>query len=728
MLMKNKDSNLPFRNGKKAQDLSSLTSQVSNLNSSLAELASKKKITFSGNGKFAKIKIKPTVTSEVVNGNLTGLTYSVRDYYEEYTVSTLSWTVQKLQVSTGKIFEYIAVPDNTQIPSTLTSGVYLRGKTSRVEFEVASVDKANPDGVGTGRIYLFEAVNREKGGNILSKNASNVLTEELQRKFDLGYANKYILDFGTTAVLSTFANNRKLTQTNGKSARIDSISTFTDKDSVVHNIVFVDSFSTWQDFPSYDQKPTPLDDNQNVEIKTYVVSSATFGAFNKCENINFENIIFDGCNYDYGLKYVDGNSWCLLYLYGVKNISIKNCTFKNSMLGGLQLSYAGNANSAYRDLPVNINIDNCYFENNGRGDIEIIRGKNISITNCWGDGTLDIETNSADILEGISIHGCNFKSFTPLSPSDRTAPNKITVSNSLFQTVISQIGGIFKMTNCFIHGLQVYDGTSSTFTNCSVNRFITSSGKCAATFYNSDIYDLPRTNSGSQNVGTLDVLDFVGCKIDLSLVADMTNNTFALYLNSSALKSLTRSVKITRTLCPVNKFRNTVIENIEFVGGNGNAGYKLYNCELLLKDTTVLTQAFSSDSTILELYNCYIQALIATRICNTKIYNCVLDGVSKPTLYSRDGMTIDGLKSTLPNGIDWGWAKTTLQPALLKFNNVSLSKNVPTNLGIINGGATINVSNLAEGSTAFYIDDTTRHSVVLYNNSGAIGFKYVNYA
>jgi hypothetical protein len=40
--MKNKDYNLPFRNGKKAEDLSVLTGQVSTLNSSLADKAKKR--------------------------------------------------------------------------------------------------------------------------------------------------------------------------------------------------------------------------------------------------------------------------------------------------------------------------------------------------------------------------------------------------------------------------------------------------------------------------------------------------------------------------------------------------------------------------------------------------------------------------------------------------------------------------------------------------------------
>lgn len=679
--------------------------------------ASRKNLTFIGHGTEATVKIKPNITATIQHGTLTGLTYQVKDFYEELATSALGWTVARLQAHTGRIFEYIKVPVSTTIPSSLKVGAVLRGTISGLQFQVSGIDTNNPDGAGTARIYFLGGANNISTQNRLETDIDGLtFIENLQVKPYLK-RDVWLLDFGATALPAVFLPSRKITQTvSGKVARIDKTYAYTAQGATIKNIVEVSSFLPSQIGKPYDQPIVPLNNNENLKVEEFSLGSMSFASFNKTENVLIENITFDGSCYEVGAFRMDANDWNIIYTHAVRNLTIRDCTFKNAVMAGIHVGGTSNANAAYTDFSDKVLIDNCTFVNNGRNDIEIIYSKNIQITNCKGDHTLDIEMNGDEIAENITISGCNFREFTPYSPSPVSSTSEISVSNCSFNRVSSQIGAVAKISNCYIHSIGIYNANAIELTGCTINMINGMYGNSVPTFNNCQIYGLPTIGAASLNEGDKSTLRLNNSVIDLSFSQSGSHGSWAFDFRDSVVISRTREIVITKIYASTEDsvFHNVTFNNVALETGPEVNPMKFYNCQFLLKDIAVLKVALRGWSTTskIHLQNCYLQASMYQDASATFI-DCVLDGISKPKLSALQGITINGLKSTLPQGIDWAYLEVPGAGFKLKFNHVCVSKTIPSPLGVYGGATT---SNVEEGSTALYMNDTTKFSsVVTYN-------------
>ncbi|WJP97057.1 right-handed parallel beta-helix repeat-containing protein [Macrococcus bovicus] len=691
---------------------------LNDVSSIVGDLQDKKNITFKASGSKATIKIKPVVHSVTTNANITGAQYQVRDYYELLKVATNNWKIARLQLETGKIFEYIKVADKSQIPSSLKEASYIKGATTGVAFEVASIDNNDPDGAGTARIYLFEGRNNSSKYSRLKRN-SDVLAEDLKLVPDL-WSDRWLLDFGSVTVNTEIKSNRKITQTDGKVARIDKVEVYKDRYNETHNIVLVDSFA-----PSQLLLDKPLNDNIDFKIETYVLGATGFGSLNGWENVTFENIIFDGSNYEVGLKLLDGNEYNILYTYAVENLTLRDCIFNNAIAGAVHIGGADNAYAKAGDYPRNVTIDNCHFYNNGRNDIEIIHGSRVTISQCTGDGTLDVETNGDTLLDGIFITNCYFKEFTPYSPSE-VSNSKIMVSNCVFFNLISQMGASSKIIGSYIHQLSTYNGNNLTLDSCSINRIRGVMGNAVTIFNHCDVYDLHRGGTGSQNIGRLDKMIFNACIIDLSLVnPDIDNSGIGYEFNATFITSFSKIVTVTRSLCKPSKFVLTKFNNIKWFLGNGVEKQEYISCEIKLKSGDFL----AGDGSQLYVHDCFIGGSINLNVAKGTIINCILDSITKPSLYCAGGLNIKGLKSDNTNGIDWGYVRCATSPNKLSFNDVWVSTSIPNLLGIGNGFESAGSKNVSAGSNVNYCNSTTNYAaVIVHNGDGTLGSKSVSFS
>lgn len=678
------------------------------------EMEGKKNISFIGS-KNAKIGIKPNIISEINRGTITNRVYEVKDYLEQIDVTNLNWVIAKIQLQTGRVFEYIKVPDKTKIPNNFQKDTILRGEKSRLQFEISHIDDDSPDGANTARIYFLGTFNDEKHNNIMVRNeTTGVINERLQVKRALK-KNKWFMDFKQVVLPAFVTVNKQIKQTSGKLARISDVFEYTDRTGVIHNIVEIDSHWDYQKSEFYDQKVKPINENENFSVIEFNVDSMSFASFNKWENVLIENITFDGSNYLVGMHHQNANDWNIIYSCASKNLTIRNCVFKNSVMSGIHIGGAGNSNSEYSDYPNGVLIDNCQFENNGRNDIEIIYGQNINVTNCSGDGALDVEANGDEMLDNIFISNNNFHTFSPYSPSAISSNSKISVTNCNFIRVFSEVGAVTKISNSYIHQLSPYNGNSIELTSCVINKIDGTYGQSMPSFYNCEIYGLPTVGSGSFNSGDFSKLRVNSSTIDLSFDNDSTIGSWVFDIKNSLITSLTRNVTVLNYYAyDISNFENTTFNNVTLESGNDSGDMNFYNCKFLLKDInenqTVITSWGTSGNYYFQ--NCYIQSNISLGKKGTFI-DCILDGVSKPELYGYAGTFINGLKSTLEHGIDWGYLGTPFE-GKVKFNNVSVSKNIPSPLGIFNRRGVPSVSNVQEGSTVLYMDDVNKFSSVIY--------------
>ncbi|PKE63992.1 hypothetical protein CW683_03210 [Macrococcoides caseolyticum] len=689
---------------------------INDVSSIDGRLQDKKNITIRASGSKATIKIKPVVSSVTTNANISNTQYEVRDYYELLKVASLNWKISRIQLETGKIFEYIKVADKSQLPSSLKETRYIKGAETGVAFEVASIDTDNPDGAGTARIYLFEGRNNSRKYNRLKRNV-DVLNEDLKIVPDL-WSDKWLLDFGTVAVNTQIMSNRKITQSDGKVARIDKVETYKDRNNETHNVVLVDSFA-----PTQLSLNQPLSDNATFKVETYTLDMTGFGALNGWENVTFENIIFDGSNYDVGLKLMDDNEYNILYTYAVNNLTLRDCIFKNAIAGAVHVGGADNSYAKSGDYPQNVTVDNCHFYNNGRNDIEIIHGSHIMISNCTGDGILDIETNGDTLLDGIFVNNCYFREFTPYSPSE-VSNTKIMVNNCVFFNLVSQVGASSKISNSYIHQFSTYNGNNIILNTCSINRIRGVLGNALTIFNNCDIYDLHRSGAGSQNIGRLDRMVFNDCIIDLSLVNQSIENSNIEYeLNSTLLTSMKTAV-ITRTYCSNSIYRMSKLNNIKFFFGNGVKYNGFISCTIILKDGDFI----SGDSERIDIRDSYISGNINSNTAKGNILNSVLSSTNKPYIYCPAGLNINGLKSDNSKGIDWSYVKCATSPNKLTFNDVWVSSSIPNFLGIGNGFESPNSKNVSAGSKVFYTDSTNDlATVIIYNSDGNLSGKKITF-
>jgi hypothetical protein len=245
----------------------------------------------------------------------------------------LGWQVAQLQAHTGRIFEYIKVPIKTTIPSSLKRGAILRGKTSRLQFEVTNVDLADPDGVGTARIYFLGATNTEKSKNVLTKAADGTtLVENFQIKPYLKFDTGCLFSAGAIPRVRNEDKTRKIAQIRvEKWPSRPSLHTYSSW-TVVNSRR--SAFHPSQVSKSWDVPVAPLNANESLKIEEFSLNDMSFGAFNKVENVLIENVHFDGSSYEIGARRMDANDWNIIYTDSVRNLTLRNCSFENSVMAG----------------------------------------------------------------------------------------------------------------------------------------------------------------------------------------------------------------------------------------------------------------------------------------------------------------------------------------------------------------------------------------------------------
>ena len=415
------------------------------------------------------IKINHNTATETVKGTYTG-SYTVSEGFGELDFGN-SCYIDTIVID-GYTFYYLSITDKSLIPDWLEKEQVLKGKNSKTYATIASIDKNDPDGENTARIYLYETYNDNKkqlNFQYSFEDPKTRLTESLIVKEYLSKNEVYYISFENNTIPSYInETNLQIRQSNGNKVRINNINFI--KNNI--NYIKIDCFNDDYNNTIFSNKTLPLDNTLPFEVVKYSNPQRGFMTLNGYSNINIENIKFDGANYDVSIYTGNGNDYNMIYLSGSKNITIENCEFSNCIMSGLHIGGAGNSYSyANHDFPEDVLINNCIFNNNGRGDVEIIYGKNIKITNCTGSGYLDIESNGNEILENIYINNCTFRSTSPYAPATVSASSIIHYSNCHFDFIQAAQKVILNLTSVVAHDITAAHSAVINGVNCVINHF-----------------------------------------------------------------------------------------------------------------------------------------------------------------------------------------------------------------------------------------------------------------
>ena len=196
-----------------------------------------KNLTLIGLGKPMIKLLKPDSTKTTI-GTYTG-NYTVSRGIAEIDFGN-TCTVSIIKLVDNKEFYYFKISDKTLIPEGLSVGHILEGMSSYTKAVIAGIDKNDPDGEGTARIYLYETYNDYT--RFLNYNtSSSTLNEKLLVKRDLREDTLYI-HFNDNIIpdYMTVGNQFEQIET-GKRGRIDNISiTFGNEKFVAINCLAYD--------------------------------------------------------------------------------------------------------------------------------------------------------------------------------------------------------------------------------------------------------------------------------------------------------------------------------------------------------------------------------------------------------------------------------------------------------------------------------------------------------
>lgn len=659
----------------------------------VGQYAARKNITLKGYGN-PTVKLNPNVTSKTVLGNFSG-SYTVRDHYVSINLGN-DCQVKTHTLKNGNIYYYFVVSDATVIPDNFERDSLIRGANSKTEAYIAYVDKSGLDGENTARIYLFETHNTVYRYPSF-KTSSDILTEEIQLVPGSILDERYVITF-TDTIPSFLTSNTKLTQKNGKSCRINHVDN--DKKQIV-----VDSVNSETDIFNV---TVPLIDNEDFTVESYKVSSTTFINCNRWEHCVIDGITFDGSNYEVGYKQSSGNNCNIILTGGCNDLTIRDCVFKNSIMAGLQISGVCNVYSpTHHDLPTNVLVDNCTFFNNGRGDIEIIFGNNISITNCVGNGILDIEANNTEITDNIYMTNCSFGTTTPYIPNGQNSSSSVHYTDCDFHRFICQDAVNLYLTSCSIHHFAPYNCNVNLY-NVNVNVFgsnVSFHGNERVNMVGGSILQMyttkPAAKNGSEDVKLNNVV------IDLSISPDLSFVTKHITIRDSIIYSKYRKVYLPYSSKTGSTLDNVTIEGVDIHESKSsiNPGWTYTNCKFIDPLRTSIRTGG-------RMFNCYIECDLSALYNDIHLYNCIMSYDSKPKISGHGAISIHGLCDDKGNGIDWTWTTvgTNIESTKLRFHNVWLSDKVPEFLGIGRGRYAVGVDTVMKNSTVFWTDSDENFS------------------
>ena len=148
------------------------------------------------------------------------------------------------------------------------------------------------------------------------------------------------------------------------------------------------------------------------------------------ENITIRNIAFDGTQVNAKSEYTAG-----LYMCGVRNLIIENCTLKDIGGDGIYLGRGGR--DRYCET---VRINKCVFDNcghnaaNPRQSIAVVFGENVKITKCTmyntrkSSAAVDVEPNKADEHCSVTVSNCRMVGCGISSGGNKSAQRKLIVT------------------------------------------------------------------------------------------------------------------------------------------------------------------------------------------------------------------------------------------------------------------------------------------------------------
>ena len=652
---------------------------------------------------------KPTInlipqSTAVLQGTYSN-NFNVQPGYAKITTGS-SFELNTIELADGQKYYYLQCADKTLIP-TLTGENYLVGETSRIRYGIASIDTNNPDGTGTARIYLYD-ISGGNPKNIIYNNSSNILSENLWvSSYDT--SDIWYIDFGENTTPDYFkTTNRHITQeSTSKNARIKAVFNYNSKDFIV-----IDCFND-EYYNSPFENPMPLDNNTELKVYSNTGVTGSLCSFNRFQNVTVDNIKFNGNNYLIGNYQTNQNDWNVLYLGGCKNITIKNCIFGNAIMAGIHIGGAGNVYAETKhDYPENVLIDNCYFYNNGRNDLEIIHGKNLTITNCNGHGCLDIEANGAEILENVNITNCSFNSTTPYRPSACTNLSNINYSDCLFNTFVCQRATRINLSNVKIHSIRPYQEAVIKGVNCLIDKIDQIYGNEHLHFTNSTFLGLSNATPGSSYGNSKWYFD--NCCIDLSLIrAFKLYNNKLIYMRNSIWIC---DAEITGSDAKsIMHFVNCEIHNIKINASN--------NVDRNIFDSCIFTSTSGHHSFTHNVMsgifkNCYFKTDIVSTYGKMTFLDCILGNTEQPVIGGTSrGSLINGIKTDDPTqDINWDWCYGGGESKLV-FKNVAydITRNA---LGLKTGLSALSSSTVSDESFYIYGNNSSNYTRGKINYSG----------
>ena len=655
-------------------------------------------------------------------------TYSESYYVSKFidTISTGShFTLSTIELANNKVYYYLRVDDASILPDSLTDGLVIEGITSGCKAIISKIDKADPDGAGTARIYLFETYNDKNRLNVYN-NTSNTISENLGIKEDLSDLYLYIRFNDNTIPTGMVVNSQIEQIANGHKARVDKTTT------IYESIKFV-KLNCMPEESIFTNDSLYLIDNTPFNINTYTDYTAGMLSLNKYTNSEINGITFDGGNLEVSKYESSYNNWNTLMTGACKNIVIKDCNFNNSIMAGIQTGGIGNINSPEKhDLPENVIFENCHFYNNGRGDLEIIFGKNLTVSNCVGTGTLDIETNATEILDNINIDKCNFWRISPYSPGGVSSACFINISNSKFFTLLAQGKTALNLVNVKAHQLQPQI-VNIKGTNCEFNMINGLWGNECLELVNSTLYGLYKVNPSSSYGKSKLLLE--NCIIDLSLskndnklyTIEKVRLNNCIVISSTTLNTINDNVSYYE--CYNTDFKNIKINGI--VGSTDTLYYKSIfdGCRFLSIDNTAETSESILGGNIRGgiIKNCYIETNILLSNSSFHFINCILNHTTKTRLRSNIKPYYTGLVSDDGNGISWRWVETGTSGNPLKFDNIQFSVDVLSNLGIKNGSTAVDTNSVSDGCRGYYVGATDKALVRIYHDDTSLALKEISF-
>jgi len=657
------------------------------------------------------IKLNQSAATPTIQGSY-ALPYTISEGIGEINFAS-TCTVGTITTEMGRKYYYLSTTDKTLIPSYLAPEMVLKGKTSQTKATVASIDTADPDGVGSARIYLYETYNFDK--KLLNfTTASNILGEVLVIKPQFNDDFAY-MSFADNTVPAYMTVNRQVKQSDGSVGRINKIGLVYNTVNYVELNCFKSSFYE----TLYTENHPPMASNLPFDVISYANIQSGLMSLHKFIDVEISGIVFDGSANDIGRFESNANSWNTIYTYASKNVNINKCTFKHSVMAGIHIGGAGNAfSTTFHDFPENVTLKDCHFYNNGRNDAEIIHGVNITVENCEGDGSLDVETNGNELLEVINISNSKFHSTDPYSPGAINGSSIVNYTNCWFRHITVQVGVMIKLNNVAVHSLRPYNGAVVTGVNCTVNRIDGNYGNEYLEFSNSNFLGLTTTNPASQFGNSK--WRFNNCTIDLGLIRKLTMyDNKLIELTDSYFVSSSTFVADTAGVRNIYNCNNTVFRNIRLFNATANAtASRFFGCQFLLADTAVqlamITGSFSARFT-----GCFIQASLTTTGQLTFI-NCIMSSASSPRVGANNGIYVNGMKADVKAGITWSWVQTggnTTEDQKVLFTDVHLSKTVPGIMGITNGLTPVNTTSVSDKCKCVWVDGGTSYGARLYYNS-----------